>query len=64
MNRIYLLVLFILLQPVFTQESTSPEVVSKVATAAAKWLKLESGARAIGTWGAHVAAVNGVSSIP
>lgn len=64
MSRIYLLVLLMLLQPVFTQESTTPEVVSKVATAAANWLKLESGARAIGMGGAHVAAGNGVSSIP
>jgi hypothetical protein len=63
MRRIYLLVLLMLLQPVFTQESTD-EVVSKVATAAANWLKLESGARAIGMGGAHVAAGNGVSSIP
>lgn len=64
MSRIYLLVLLMLLQPVFTQESTTPEVVSKVATAAANWLKLETGARAIGMGGAHVAAGNGVSSIP
>jgi len=64
MSRIYLLVLLILLQPVFTEESTTPEVVSKVATAAANWLKLESGTRAIGMGGAHVAAGNGVSSIP
>jgi hypothetical protein len=51
-----------LLQLVFTQEI--PDVVSKVATSAANWLKLESGARAIGMGGAHVAAGNGVSSIP
>lgn len=61
MHRIYLLVFLMLLKPVFTQDS---EVVSKVATAAANWLKLESGTRAIGMGGAHVAAGNGVSSIP
>jgi len=62
MSRIHLLTVLMLLQFTFTQEI--PDVVSKVATSAANWLKLESGARAIGMGGAHVAAGNGVSSIP
>ena len=62
MIHIYLLVLSIFLQFSFSEES--PDVVSKVGTSAANWLKLESGARAIGMGGAHVAAGNGVSSIP
>tara|TARA_Y100001970_G_scaffold175750_1_gene214313 strand:- start:254 stop:1258 length:1005 start_codon:yes stop_codon:yes gene_type:complete len=41
-----------------------PDVVTKVGTAAANWLKIESGVRAIGMGGAHVAAGKGVSSIP
>jgi len=52
-------------QFIFSQEvQTTPEVVSKVAIAAANWLKLESGTRAIGMGGAHTAAGNSVSSIP
>jgi len=46
------------------QDSDSPEIVTKVATSAANWLKLESGTRAIGMGGANVAAGEGVSSIP
>ena len=62
MIRIYLLILSIFIQISFSEES--PDVVSKVGTSAANWLKLESGARAIGMGGAHAAAGNGISSIP
>lgn len=41
-----------------------PEVVTKVATSAANWLKLETSARAIGMGGAHVASSRGVSGVP
>ena len=40
------------------------DVVTKVATAAANWLKLETGTRAIGMSGAYTAAGNDVSGIP
>ena len=36
----------------FTQEDVSPDAVTKVATCAANWLKLETGTRAIGMGGA------------
>ena len=39
-----------------------PDVVTKVGTAAAEWLKLETGIRAVGMSGAQVAAGRGVSS--
>ncbi len=41
-----------------------PEVVTKVASSAGNWLKIETGARAIGMGGAYVAAGEGVSGIP
>lgn len=41
-----------------------PDVVTKVATASANWLKIETGARALGMGGAQVAAGRGLSGIP
>tara|TARA_Y100001970_G_scaffold234252_1_gene292465 strand:+ start:87 stop:1103 length:1017 start_codon:yes stop_codon:yes gene_type:complete len=41
-----------------------PDVVTKVATAAGAFLKLETSARAIGMGGSHVASGRGVSGIP
>ena len=41
-----------------------PEVVTKVATSTANWLKLETSARAIGMGGAHVASGRGIAGIP
>ena len=43
------------------QEDVSPDAVTKVATCAANWLKLETGTRAIGMGGAYTAAANGIS---
>ena len=40
------------------------DAVTKVATAAANWLKLETGTRAIGMGGAYTAAGNDVTGIP
>ena len=37
-----------------------PDVVTKVGTCSANWLKIESGIRGIGMGGAHVAAGDGV----
>ena len=39
----------------FSQYRDIPEVVTKVATSTANWLRLETSARAIGMGGAHVA---------
>jgi len=47
---------------VFTQDNV--DIVTKVATAAGNWLKLETGTRAIGMGGAYTAAGNDVSGIP
>jgi len=41
-----------------------PDIVTKVATSAANWLKLESGARGIGMGGSQTASGVGVSAIP
>ena len=58
--------IFILLFPVLLlgQYREIPDVVTKVATAAAGFLKLEPSARAIGMVGSFVASGRGVSGIP
>jgi len=61
MNRIYVLILFIFIHVAYSDDS---DAINKVGTAAANWLKLETGTRAISMGGAHVAAGNGISSIP
>jgi len=48
----------------FGQYRELPEVVTKVATAAGNWLKIETSARALGMGGAYVAVGEGVSAIP
>jgi len=40
------------------------DIVSKVATSAANWLKLETGTRAIGMGGAYVAMGRGIAGVP
>ena len=40
-----------------------PDIVTKVGTAAAPWLKIETGIRAVGMSGAHTAAGRGLSSV-
>ena len=49
---------------VYSQYRDIPDVVTKVATSAANWLKLESGARGIGMGGSQTASGIGVSAIP
>ncbi len=46
----------------FAQFRDIPEVVTKVATSTANWLKLETSARAIGMGGSHVASGRGISA--
>ena len=61
MKHIFLLILFFGLT--FSQYRDIPDVVTKVATTAGNWLKLETGARGVGMAGAMVAAGTGVSAI-
>ena len=48
----------------FSTGSAVPDVVTKVATCATNWLKLETGTRAIGMGGAYTAVGNGISGVP
>ena len=45
----------------YAQDGSPPDIVTKVATCAANWLKLETGTRAIGMGGAYTAAARGIS---
>ena len=58
------LVFALLTGMLFSQGGDIPEVVTKVATAACNWLKIETSARAIGMGGAYVAAGEGINGIP
>lgn len=57
-------VLFLLGSLVQAQYRNIPDVVTKVATAANNWLKIESCVRAVGMGGAYVAAGEGISAVP
>ena len=59
-----LIVVIIFLGSIFGQYRDIPDVVTKVATSAANWLKIESGARSIAMGGSQVASGIGVSAIP
>ena len=61
--RYIILVLFIPMM-LFGQYRDIPDVVTKVATSAGGFLKLETSARAIGMGGSFVASGRGVSGIP
>ena len=61
MKRILLLILIVGIG--YSQYRDIPDVVTKVATTAGNWLKLETGARGVGMAGAMVAAGTGVSAI-
>jgi len=63
MKRLFIIFLFFF-SAIYGQYRDSPEVVTKVATSAANWLKIETSARAIGMGGAHVASGRGLSGIP
>jgi hypothetical protein len=55
--------IFLVFSLAFSQYRDIPDVVTKVATSAANWLKLETDARGVGMAGAMVAAGEGVSAI-
>ena len=61
--NLYYLFIFSFLSLSFSQEESSPDIVTKVATCAANWLKLETGTRAIGMGGAYTAVGNGISRV-
>jgi len=61
MRVLFILIVFFGLT--FSQYRDIPDVVTKVATTAGNWLKLETGARGVGMAGAMVAAGTGVSAI-
>ena len=61
MRILFILIVFLGLS--FSQYRDIPDVVTKVATTAGNWLKLETGARGVGMAGAMVAAGTGVSAI-
>ena len=61
MKRIFILIIFLGFS--YSQYRDIPDVVTKVATTAGNWLKLETGARGVGMAGAMVAAGTGVSAI-
>ena len=58
-----LLIVTVFLGLSYGQYRDIPDVVTKVATTAGNWLKLETGARGVGMAGAMVAAGTGVSAI-
>ena len=63
-NTYYIILFSLILNVSVAQEDVSPDAVTKVATCAANWLKLETGTRAIGMGGAYTAAANGIYGVP
>ena len=60
--RVYFILFVLMCSIVVTQENPDPpEAVTKVATSAANWLKIESGVRGISMGGSQVACGTGVS---
>ena len=66
LNRFKILVVLFCLSVFLIGEDDGniPEIVTKVGTCAGNWLKLETGTRAIGMGGAHVAAGDGIYAVP
>jgi hypothetical protein len=62
--RLHIILFSLIVNVVFSAEESSPDVVTKVATCAANWLKLETGTRAIAMGGAYTAAGNDLGGIP
>tara|TARA_Y100000588_G_C14161408_1_gene884994 strand:- start:16 stop:1041 length:1026 start_codon:yes stop_codon:yes gene_type:complete len=63
-NQFKVLAILLLTSTLLFSERNIPEIVTKVGTCAGNWLKLETGARAIGMGGAHVAAGDGIYAAP
>ena len=62
MMRLKSYIILLLFSLSFTQEN--PDVVSRVATSAANWLKIETGTRAIGMGGAFTSVGGGLAGVP
>jgi len=62
-NRLVLIILLITTSLVFSQYRDIPDVVTKVATSAGNWLKLETNPRAVGMGGAFVASGRGIGAV-
>ena len=63
--RVHIIVFSLIVSIMYADtEESSPDVVTKVATCAANWLKLETGTRPIAMGGAYTAAGNDISGIP
>ncbi len=63
MKNIKIIILFILSFS-FSQFREVPDIVTKVGSAAAPWLRLETGIRAVGMAGAQTASGKGISAVP
>ena len=61
--KIYFISLVFIFTIVLSQEIDPPEAVTKVATCAANWLKIESGGKGISMGGSQVASGSGISGI-
>ena len=61
--KFYFISLVFIFTIVLSQEIDPPEAVTKVATCAANWLKIESGVRGISMGGSQVASGSGISGI-
>jgi hypothetical protein len=60
--RLYFILLGLFLSTIFSEDTQDyPDAVTKVATSAANWLKIESGTRGIGMGGSQVASGRGLS---
>ena len=62
--RTYYILFIVFISMSYAQESDNPDVVSRVATSAANWLKIETGTKAIGMGGAFTAVGGGVIGVP
>ena len=61
--KFYFISLVFIFTIVLSQEIDPPEAVTKVATCAANWLKIESGVKGISMGGSQVASGSGISGI-
>ena len=61
--KFYFIYLVFIFTIVLSQEIDPPEAVTKVATCAANWLKIESGVKGISMGGSQVASGSGISGI-
>ena len=57
------IILYVLMFSMTFSQGESPDIVTKVGTSAANWLKIESGVRGISMGGSHVASGSGVSGV-